>query len=228
MQNRSHAVMAQRHEALDSLDDFPTPPWATRALLEHVLIPRGFVTPFQTCWEPACNRGYMAEPLREYFRRVYATDIHHYGYDSVHAVQDFLGRDLAPDTVDWIITNPPFRLALEFALRALDLAQLGVAILVRGSWIEGAERHARLFSQHPPTIIAPFVERVAMVRGKLNLRASSATAYSWFVWFKVVDYQRREPIVVWIPDGQARALTKPDDIKRFCEPAATPLLEARA
>lgn len=28
-QNISHAVMAQRVEALDSLDDFPTPPWAT-------------------------------------------------------------------------------------------------------------------------------------------------------------------------------------------------------
>ena len=37
VQNLSHAVMAQRHEAKDSLDDFPTPPWATRALLERVL-----------------------------------------------------------------------------------------------------------------------------------------------------------------------------------------------
>lgn len=34
-QNTSHAVMAQRVEAHDSLDDFPTPPWATRALLER-------------------------------------------------------------------------------------------------------------------------------------------------------------------------------------------------
>jgi hypothetical protein len=33
MQNTSHAVMAQRHEAADSPDDFPTPPWATRALI---------------------------------------------------------------------------------------------------------------------------------------------------------------------------------------------------
>jgi hypothetical protein len=36
-QNTSHAVMAQRAEAKDSLDNFPTPPWATRALIEHVL-----------------------------------------------------------------------------------------------------------------------------------------------------------------------------------------------
>ena len=37
MQNTSHAVMAQRSEPKDSPDNFPTPPWATRALLENVL-----------------------------------------------------------------------------------------------------------------------------------------------------------------------------------------------
>jgi hypothetical protein len=37
-QDTSYAVMAQRIEAQDSLDDFPTPPWATRALIEHVLL----------------------------------------------------------------------------------------------------------------------------------------------------------------------------------------------
>src|SRR6476620_5893339 len=35
-QNTSHAVMAQRYEAKDSLDDFPTPPWANRGLLDYV------------------------------------------------------------------------------------------------------------------------------------------------------------------------------------------------
>ena len=38
-QNRSNAVMATRIEGKESLDDFPTPPWATRALIEHVRRP---------------------------------------------------------------------------------------------------------------------------------------------------------------------------------------------
>ena len=38
MQNTSHAVMAQRTELKNSLDDFPTPPWAIRALIEHVIV----------------------------------------------------------------------------------------------------------------------------------------------------------------------------------------------
>jgi hypothetical protein len=37
------AVMAQRREPPDSLDYFPTPPWATRALFRHVLC---------FCWRP--------------------------------------------------------------------------------------------------------------------------------------------------------------------------------
>ena len=67
MQNRSHAVMAQRTEAKDSKDDFPTPPWATRALLEHVL-PRFGDLRGLTCLEPACGAGHMDKVLREITR----------------------------------------------------------------------------------------------------------------------------------------------------------------
>src|ERR1700688_1136574 len=82
-QNTSSAVMQQRSEPDDSLDDFPPQPWATRALLEHVIIPqmgmngRNHVASMSV-WEPACNRGHMTKPLREYFRRVYASDIFDY------------------------------------------------------------------------------------------------------------------------------------------------------
>ena len=67
MQNTSHAVMAQRAEAKDSLDDFPTPPWASRALMEHVL-PEKRGLRRQTSLEPACGIGHMAKVLAEYFR----------------------------------------------------------------------------------------------------------------------------------------------------------------
>ena len=81
-QNTSHAVMAQRLEPLDSLDDFPTPPWATRALCEH-LIEAGQNLARKSVWEPACGQGYMARPLSEYFGAVYASDVHPYGYGEV-------------------------------------------------------------------------------------------------------------------------------------------------
>ena len=86
MQNISHAVMAQRVEANDSLDDFPTPPWASKALVEYVIEQEVGVS-MMTVLEPACGRGYMSRALGEYFSAVTATDVHEYGHGKV---EDFL------------------------------------------------------------------------------------------------------------------------------------------
>ena len=110
MQNTSHPVMAQRIEAKDSLDNFPTPPWATRALLEHVIADAGLFRKM-TCWEPACGAGHMARPLKGYFGKVKAPDIYAYGHGTA---ADFFAGPIEAASVDWIITNPPFRLAEDF------------------------------------------------------------------------------------------------------------------
>ena len=54
---KSHAVIARRVEPADSPDDFPTPPWATRALLQHVLSSAELGS--LTCLEPACGAGHI-------------------------------------------------------------------------------------------------------------------------------------------------------------------------
>jgi hypothetical protein len=96
-QNVSHAVMAQRHENKDSLDDFPTPPWASRAFLEHVIGTEDLAN--KSCYEPACGAGHMAKVLTEYFGEVHATDVHPYGFGGIH---DFLS-DATEDEFDWVI-----------------------------------------------------------------------------------------------------------------------------
>lgn len=190
-QNTSSAVMQQRHEPDGSLDDFPTPPWATRALMEHVLFPtchRGALTPQEafrdlTVREPACGRGYMSRTLHEYFGAVLASDIHDYGENG--RTFDYLVTP-APFSVcaDWTITNPPFRLAEPFILRALESTRIGVAMLVRSAFLEGVGRYDRLFSKHRPNTIAQFTERVPMHRGRLDPKGSTATAYCWVVWIR--------------------------------------------
>ena len=190
-QNRSHAVMAQRAEPHDSLDFFPTPPWATRALCEHVAPIDGYLA-----WDPACGDGSMYHPLCEYALAVAASDIHHYGWR--HSVHDFL-QPYLPDGIggaEWVVTNPPFRLAEQFARRALEIAETGVALLVRSVFTEGVGRYERLFRPHPPAIIAQFTERVPMVKGRLDGKASSATAYAWFVWTRKPVTETR---LAWIP-----------------------------
>ncbi|SLN44156.1 hypothetical protein PEL8287_02233 [Roseovarius litorisediminis] len=192
MQNTSHAVMAQRVEEKNSLDDFPTPPWATRALIEHI-IERETGTNNLTVLEPACGRGYMAQALAEYFGSVTALDVHDYGYGDVG---DFLGSIYETDAFDWVITNPPFRLAEEFIQRAMPIARRGVAMLVRTVFIESVGRYQRLFEINPPTKLAQYSERVPMVKGRVDKKASTATGYAWVIWEKTLDVS---PALIWVP-----------------------------
>lgn len=194
MQNTSHAVMSQRIEAKDSPDDFPTPPWATRGLIEHVISNKGSLSN-KTCWEPACGAGHMAKVLKEYFGEVRSSDAHDYG--GYGELADFLAemptRDEPPD---WIITNPPFRLAEEFVLKSLSIARSGVAILARSVFLESIGRYSAIFQTNPPSKFAQFSERVPMVRGRLDKKASTATGYAWLVWEK--GYLGT-PQLMWVP-----------------------------
>lgn len=191
-QNRSSAVMQQRSEPHDSLDDFPTPPWATRALCEW-LKARGESIEEFTVREPAANRGHMARPLGEYFRRVEASDVHDYGVG--YTVGDYLfGPD--PKLVHFTITNPPFRLAEEFIGRMLRTSEFGVAVIVRAAFLESVGRYERLFAERPPSHVLQFTERVVMHKGKLSPDGSTATAYVWLVWLD--DRDDCETTLEWI------------------------------
>ncbi len=217
------AVMARRTEPADSLDFFPTPPWATRAFCTHVM-PQAWPWPdlfAGTAWDPACGEGHMAVALAESFDRTLASDIHPYGYG---LVGDFLDERSTTEPVDWIITNPPFNLAEAFVAKALREARRGVAMLVRTQFLEGQARHAGLFSKRPPQIVAQFVERVAMHRGRWVPTGSTATAYCWVVWLRHPPHDWRHTRFVWIPPCK-RALTRKDDAARFNAAAPAPLLE---
>jgi hypothetical protein len=178
MQNTSHAVMAQRAELKNSLDDFPTPPWATRALVEHVIASKASLATM-TCLEPACGRGHMAVALADYFKEITSYDVFDYGFGRV---ADFLKTKYPDQSFDWVITNPPFRLGEDFIVRSLKIARCGVAMLTRTVFIESVGRYERLFRSTPPSRVAQFTERVPMVKGRIDKRASTATGYAWLVW----------------------------------------------
>lgn len=195
-QNTSHAVMAQRAEPNDSLDFFPTPLWATRALCEFIIQ----VAPNlkdKRVWEPACGEGHMARALSEYFDLVYSSDAHDYG---AGAVRDCLFPGDEP-SFDWIITNPPFRLAEQFAHTMIDRAVEGCAILVRTTFLEGIGRYKGLFSRRKPSAILQFTERVPMHKGRVEERGSTATSYCWIVWQCRPHKPDASgvPALVWIP-----------------------------
>lgn len=205
------AVMASRIEPPKSLEFFPTPPWATRALAEHVIS----IETSDVVWEPAAGEGHMAEVLREYAETVIASDVHDYGRG--YLTGSFIGE--GPDVletpeggVDWLITNPPFSKALEFYRRARRLARKGVALLLRTAWVEGEERFDEVFSRDAPEINF-FSERVPMHKGRWEPDGSTKTSYAWFVWQG--DKLENFALAKWIPPGQRSALELATDRERF-------------
>jgi hypothetical protein len=199
----NYAVTARRDPNTSPVDDFPTPPWATRALIEHVIKPRGRV------WEPACGRCYMSKPLKEHFGsdNVFSTDIIDYGSKHQDGVLDFLRPRVSVSNANWMITNPPFKNAEWFVKQALGIGIPNVAVLVRTQFLEGIGRFGNLWSWKPPSIVAQFAERVPMVQGRVDQEATTATAYCWIVW---ADGVREPTRMIWIPPCR-RQLEKQND-----------------
>lgn len=146
----------------------------------------------------------MAKVLAEYFGSVRAYDAYSYGYAPV---RDFLTYPYEANAVDWVITNPPFRLAEEFVHRGLTVARRGVAILARTVFLESIGRYETIFRDQPPSKFAQFVERVPMVKGRLDRKASTATGYAWLVWEKGGT---PVPKLMWVPPCR-RELERDED-----------------
>lgn len=225
--NAHRSTMHRRVEPDDSLHYFPTPPWATRALMEVVLPQLGWApnAAFGLLSDPACGEGHITGVLAEYVtqQQVVGTDIFNYSLDGRSppgwaGVFNFLAPDLDWEDANWIITNPPFgAVTLPFILKALRLARVGVAMLVRQQWLEGVNRFRDLFELHPPALIGQFVERVPIHKGRWEPEGDTLTSYVWIVWVKApgVTLKNGDTRFFWIPDGQRDALSKPDDVARF-------------
>ncbi|MBR1154596.1 class I SAM-dependent methyltransferase [Bradyrhizobium sp. JYMT SZCCT0428] len=161
----------------DRADDlYESPPEAVHALLRAEKLP-------PMIWEPACGPGSIVRVLRAAGHRVIASDL--VDYDS--ADQDFHGWDFlserrAPDGVQAIVTNPPFKLASEFAAHALELCPL-VIMLLRLAFLESERRTAILDGGHLARVHV-FKNRLPMMHraGWTGPKVSNPTPFAWFVW----------------------------------------------
>lgn len=199
------------------LNFYPTPPWATRALFTDVFPEIDEYIP-ASAWEPACGLGHMAAVLRERVAKVMASDVADYGSPHQDGVIDFRTSPPLLPAPEWVITNPPFDYAQEFLEKAMTVATRGVALLVRLAFLEGEERYETLWTRFPPTLHAPFAERVAMCLGGWDPVMSTASAYAWFVWKRNSSGQWSTPLpnarsfpTFIIPPGRRAALSRPSD-----------------
>jgi hypothetical protein len=176
---------AQAPHSERGLDLYETPPEAVRALLA--------VEPVsQMVWEPACGPGAIVRVLRESGRTVLATDLVDWGCPDSQFDVDFLAEREAPAGVGAIVTNPPFKLANEFAAHAIKLVP-EVHMLMRGAFLEGMRwyrpeetKHGLGLRDHLARVWMfaprlPFMHRHGY-EGKKN--SSSAMPFAWFVFHR--------------------------------------------
>ncbi len=186
-------------------DFYPTPAWATEALLDYETF-EGEV------WEPACGDGAMAKVLINAGLSVYSSDL----YDRGFGVSGINFLTLKTLELDNIITNPPFGLAEAFILRALCLASKKVAIFSRLAILESAGRYRNIFKDNPPIKVLVFSERVTLYPGGIITGSNSTIAYSWIIWDKA--NKSGECTLSWIapgrkPNSRKRAKRAPSGLK---------------
>jgi hypothetical protein len=153
-------------------DQYMSPSCAVRSLMAIEYVPH-------EVWEPCAGDGTgMVDPLRAAGHIVRASDIDpQFGFTPV----DYLTA--APmDRSVGIVTNPAFRYALGMLEKAISESDF-VAFLLRTNFLESSRR-LPFFRRTPPSRVWISSRRLPMMHrvGWTGPRASSNTAFAWFVW----------------------------------------------
>lgn len=184
-----------RHPLADRGHDlYETPPVAVRALMVAEWLPHRI-------WEPACGPGAIVRELRAGGHTVVASDLVNYGCEGQMAGADFLSAATAPDGVDCIVTNPPFKDAGAFVAHALALCPR-VVMLLRLAFLE-SERRRPILENGTLARVHVFRNRLPMMHrdGWAGPKTTSTTAFAWFVW----DRSHRGPTAMHRISWQAPA-----------------------
>ena len=185
--NGAFKPTAKRSADLDGPDFYPTPVWATYALIENET--------FEGCiWEPACGDGAMAGVLDRTGCRVEASDLYDRGFGERGV--DFLTSSRA---VENVITNPPYNSAEGFVEAGLRQATRKLCLLLRLAFLEGANRQRTIFSKTPPSRVWIFSERITFYPAGAVVKGTGTTAYAWFIWDKTANLLH--PELRWLPLG---------------------------
>ena len=138
--------------------------------------------------EPCVGGGHIADVLKTVADRVDCTDLVDRGYDGT-VVLDFLEQNVSP-IYDWVVTNPPYKLAQDFIEQSLRATKDGghVAMFLKIQFLEGNKRKL-FFEDTPPKTVYVFSKRQNPLRNgepldKKGKPWSTTMCFSWFVWEK--------------------------------------------
>ena len=148
--------------------------------------------------EPACGSGCLVGRLSELGHEVIASDVVNRGCGEV---KDFFDIKDMPKDCSCILTNPPYKYALDFIKHSLDiLPDNGLCVMfLKTQFLEGQRRYDELFSKNPPMFMFQFIKRVLCAKNADFQRmidgGGSAVSFAWYVWKK--GY-KGDTIIKWI------------------------------
>jgi len=190
---------ASNHSELEreKNDFYATEPKAVELLLEKE-------TFNNKIWECACGQGHISEVLKKNGYNVLSTDLIDRSY--CDKKYDFLTSnnenlfDKGTLIKHWdgdIITNPPYKYALDFIKKSLKLIKYKskIAMFLKIQFLEGIERR-KFFNINPPKKIYVASKRLNCAKnGDFEKYQSSAVCYAWFIWEKG---NKQLPVIDWI------------------------------
>lgn len=144
-------------------------------------------------WEPASGNGAIAKFFPGMMASDIRTDDDVYGEKGIDFLREF--RE-----VDYIITNPPFKIAEDFMWHSMKCARKKVAIFARLLLLEGKGR-LKFFRTYPPIRIYVFSNRLSCIRpeAKVTDAPTGIMCFAWFIWEK--GYKGK-PTIDWINTDQ--------------------------
>ena len=164
-------------------DFYPTPAYAVQELLDREQFNHWVL-------EPACGEGDISKCLIKNGYEVYSSDLINRGYG--HQIDFF-------DCKGWhgdIITNPPYKLALDFVLKAKQLSKGKIAMFLKTVWLESESRYEMFQDKaFPLKTVYQFSKRVTLTKNGVKMKNSGMIAYAWYVWDK--NYEGK-PTIEWI------------------------------
>ena len=161
-------------------DYYATDPVAAEWLLKIEDIPKN-----KPIWECASGEDHLANIFRKNGYEVRSTDL-------IKRLDNTEVLDFLKQNETWngsIITNPPYKYALEFVQKSLDTVTEGnkVIMFLKLTFLEGKKRKA-FFEKYPPKTVWVSSSRLMCAKNgdfqEMIDGGGSAAAYAWFCWEK--------------------------------------------
>lgn len=169
-----------------AFDDYPTPDWCVRRLLET-----GAVPATRPILDPCAGDGALLRAIREFYGEdapgmvaVELRDECRSALETIANTSAHIGNFFTtPGTVfppyGTVVTNPPYSLATEF-LQVLLTRYPKVCMLLRLNFLGGTGRADMLRKHTPDVYVLP--NRPSFRRDEKGRAATDACEYGWFVW----------------------------------------------